>query len=55
MSSPKSPASPSKKHLPDTVLERADEIELIDITPDNLMERLAAGKVYIPVSGRAGT
>ncbi len=34
--------------LPDTVLERADEIELIDITPDKLMERLVAGKVYIP-------
>jgi two-component system sensor histidine kinase KdpD len=37
-----------KETLPDTVLERADEIELIDITPDTLMERLAAGKVYIP-------
>jgi two-component system, OmpR family, sensor histidine kinase KdpD len=37
-----------KETLPDTVLERADEIELIDITPNKLMERLAAGKVYIP-------
>jgi two-component system sensor histidine kinase KdpD len=37
-----------RETLPDTVLERADEIELIDITPDKLMERLAAGKVYIP-------
>ena len=37
-----------KETLPDTVLERADEIELIDITPDKLMDRLAAGKVYIP-------
>ena len=37
-----------RETLPDTVLERADEIELIDITPDELMERLAAGKVYIP-------
>src|SRR6476620_6015082 len=37
-----------KETLPDTVLERADEIELIDITPDKLMERLAAGKVYLP-------
>ncbi len=37
-----------KETLPDTVLERADEIELIDITPDTLMERLSAGKVYIP-------
>lgn len=37
-----------KETLPDTVLERADEIELIDITPDKLMERLTAGKVYVP-------
>jgi two-component system, OmpR family, sensor histidine kinase KdpD len=37
-----------KETLPDTVLERADEIDLIDITPDKLMERLAAGKVYMP-------
>ena len=37
-----------RETLPDTVLEQADEIELIDITPEELMERLAAGKVYIP-------
>ena len=37
-----------KETLPDSVLEQADEIELIDITPDKLMERLAAGKVYLP-------
>ena len=37
-----------KETLPDTVLERANEIELIDMTPDKLIERLAAGKVYLP-------
>ena len=37
-----------KETLPDTVLERADDIELADITPDMLMERLSAGKVYLP-------
>lgn len=37
-----------KETLPDTVLERADEIELIDITPESLLERLTAGKVYVP-------
>lgn len=37
-----------KETLPDTVLERANEIELIDLTPDKLIERLAAGKVYLP-------
>ena len=29
------------------VLERADEIELIDITPEELVERLAQGKIYL--------
>ena len=37
-----------RETLPDAVVERADEIELIDITPEELMERLQAGKVYIP-------
>jgi two-component system, OmpR family, sensor histidine kinase KdpD len=34
--------------LPDAVLERADEIELIDLTPEELVLRLQAGKVYLP-------
>ncbi|MBO0700653.1 MAG: two-component sensor histidine kinase, partial [Zavarzinella sp.] len=38
-----------RETLPDAVIERADEIELIDITPDELVERLLAGKVYLPV------
>jgi len=37
-----------RERLPDSVLEMADEIELVDITPEELMDRLAAGKVYIP-------
>jgi two-component system sensor histidine kinase KdpD len=37
-----------RETLPDAVLERADEIELIDVTPEELVERLHAGKVYIP-------
>ncbi len=40
--------------LPDAVLERADEIELIDLTPEELIERLTAGKVYLaPQAERA--
>jgi two-component system, OmpR family, sensor histidine kinase KdpD len=40
--------------LPDAVFERADEIELIDITPDELTDRLSAGKVYLaPQAERA--
>ncbi len=40
--------------LPDEVFQRADEIELVDITPDELLERLRQGRVYIPEQiGRA--
>jgi two-component system sensor histidine kinase KdpD len=35
-----------RETLPDSVMDRADEIELIDITPDELLKRLAEGKVY---------
>ncbi|MFA5032512.1 MAG: DUF4118 domain-containing protein [bacterium] len=34
--------------LPDSILELADEIELVDLTPEKLLERLKEGKVYIP-------
>ncbi len=34
--------------VPDTLLELADEIELIDLSPDELRKRLAEGKVYTP-------
>ena len=34
--------------VPDTVIENADEIILIDVTPDELLKRLKAGKVYLP-------
>ncbi|OHC43113.1 MAG: two-component sensor histidine kinase [Rhodobacteraceae bacterium GWE1_64_9] len=35
-----------RETVPDRVLEMADEIELIDIPPDELLERLRQGKVY---------
>jgi two-component system sensor histidine kinase KdpD len=34
--------------VPDTVLDGADEVVLVDVTPDELTSRLAAGKVYVP-------
>ncbi len=37
-----------RETVPDAVLERADEVELIDLTPDELIERLQQGKVYAP-------
>ncbi|MGE3808896.1 MAG: DUF4118 domain-containing protein, partial [Gemmataceae bacterium] len=37
-----------RETVPDSVLERADDIELVDLTPEQLIERLHQGKVYIP-------
>ena len=34
--------------VPDAVLDEADEVVLVDATPDELAARLAAGKVYLP-------
>ena len=40
--------------VPDKVLDAADDIELIDLTPQELLERLEAGKVYVAqLAGRA--
>lgn len=38
--------------VPDKVLEEAEEIVLIDLPPDDLLERLEAGKVYRPEQAR---
>jgi two-component system sensor histidine kinase KdpD len=35
-----------RETVPDSVLKRADEIVLVDLTPEALLERLRAGKVY---------
>ncbi len=37
-----------RETVPDSILERADEVTLIDISPDDLLERLRQGKIYIP-------
>ncbi len=37
-----------RETLPDKIFENADEVELVDITPDELFSRLAEGKVYTP-------
>src|SRR6202162_3314652 len=36
-----------RETVPDSVLERADEIELVDLPPDELIQRLQEGKVYL--------
>ncbi|RLS78801.1 MAG: sensor histidine kinase KdpD [Planctomycetota bacterium] len=43
-----------RETVPDDALDRADEIELIDLPPEELLERLKAGKIYLPdVASRA--
>lgn len=39
---------PVHETVPDSVLEQADELELVDIPPDDLIRRLKEGKVYVP-------
>ena len=39
---------PTRETVPDHVLATADQIELIDLPPDDLIKRLHEGKVYVP-------
>ncbi|THD83248.1 MAG: sensor histidine kinase KdpD [Phenylobacterium sp.] len=41
-----------RETVPDSALSRADDIELVDITPDELRQRLGEGKVYLPETAR---
>jgi two-component system sensor histidine kinase KdpD len=41
-----------QENIPDTILKRADEIEIVDIPPDELIQRLKEGKVYVPDQAR---
>ena len=34
--------------VPDSILEQADDVELVDLPPDDLLQRLRDGKVYMP-------
>ncbi|MBI5111016.1 MAG: sensor histidine kinase KdpD [Rhodovulum sp.] len=37
-----------RETVPDAVFDSADAVELIDLTPDDLIQRLREGKVYVP-------
>src|ERR1700761_4680785 len=37
-----------RETVPDSIFDRADAFELIDLTPDDLIQRLREGKVYVP-------
>lgn len=40
--------APVSETVPDSIIERANTIELIDLPPEDLLKRLQEGKVYIP-------
>ncbi|WP_424626855.1 DUF4118 domain-containing protein [Bradyrhizobium sp. SYSU BS000235] len=37
-----------RETVPDSIIDRADDIELVDLTPNDLIQRLREGKVYMP-------
>jgi two-component system sensor histidine kinase KdpD len=41
--------------VPDRFLEYAEEIELVDITPEELLKRFREGKVYVPAKAEQAT
>ncbi len=41
-----------RETIPDNIVQTADSIELIDLTPEELLQRLKEGKVYIPEQAR---
>ncbi len=41
---------PVRETVPDSLFDLAHEVELIDLTPEELRQRLAEGKVYVPES-----
>ena len=42
-----------RESIPDSFIQSADEVQLIDLPPDDLLQRLADGKVYIPEQAKA--
>src|SRR6202035_5133783 len=37
-----------RETVPDSILDQADDIEVIDLSPEDLIKRLQEGKVYLP-------
>ena len=44
-----------RETVPDRVLQQANDVVLVDITPDELIQRLHEGKVYVPETARRAT
>lgn len=41
-----------RETVPDSIIDRADDIEITDLTPDDLIKRLHEGKVYLPKTAK---
>jgi two-component system sensor histidine kinase KdpD len=41
-----------RETVPDSILELADQVELVDLPPEDLLKRLNEGKVYVPEQAR---
>ncbi|HEV3345461.1 MAG TPA: two-component system sensor histidine kinase KdbD, partial [Methylomirabilota bacterium] len=41
-----------RETVPDSIFQHTDELELIDLSPDDLLHRLRDGKIYIPEQAR---
>ncbi len=41
-----------RETVPDSVIEKADEIVVVDLPPDELIKRLKEGKVYLPENAK---
>ncbi|MGH6849466.1 MAG: DUF4118 domain-containing protein, partial [Methylocella sp.] len=44
-----------RETVPDSIVDRADDIELVDLTPEDLIARLNEGKVYVPDQAERAT
>jgi len=44
-----------RETVPDRVLQDAAEVVLVDVTPDELLQRLKEGKVYVPETAKRAT
>ncbi len=44
-----------RERIPDIILQKADEVVLVDLPPAELIERLKEGKVYLPDSAKRAT
>src|SRR5580658_684063 len=44
-----------RETVPDLVLQEAADVVLVDLTPDELIQRLNEGKVYVPETARRAT